>query len=210
MVTRQRIYWIVRDLHLYTGLFVSPFVLVFAFSVFALVHPSGTPTSAASTERVVRGLEIEADVGENTGSARLAAVRHVLDQCMVRGEIGFITHIPKENRLIVPVNVPGRETTVTIDLKGRTAEISNRETGMMGSLVLLHKSPGPHLVDIRMNWMPMRIWHWLADVTVYLVLFLSASGIYLWLLLRSERLVGVVLLTAGALSFVGLVYALIG
>ena len=210
MVTRQRIYWIVRDLHLYTGLFVSPFVLVFAFSVFALVHPSRTPRSAASTERVVRGLEIEADVGENTGSARLAAVRHVLDQCMVRGEIGFITHIPKENRLIVPVNVPGRETTVTIDLKGRTAEISDRETGMMGSLVLLHKSPGPHLVDIRMNWMPMRIWRWLADVTVYLVLFLPASGIYLWVLLRSERRVGVVLLTAGALSFVGLVYALIG
>ncbi len=210
MIVRQRIYWIIRDLHLYTGLFVSPFVLVFAFSVFALVHPSRTPTSAASTERIVRDLDIAADVGEDSGSARLAAVRHVLGQCMVRGEIGFITHIPKENRLIVPVNVPGRETTVTIDPKGRTAELSNRETGMMGSLVLLHKSPGPHLVDIRMNWMPMRIWRWLADVTVYLVLFLSASGIYLWVLLRSERRVGVVLLTAGALSFVGLVYALIG
>ncbi len=207
---RKRIYWIIRDLHLYAGLFVSPFVLVFAFSVFALVHPSRTLTSAPSTERIVRDLDIAADIGEITGSARLAAVRHVLDQCMVRGEIGFITHIPKENKLIVPVNVPGRETTVTIDPKGRTAELSNRETGMMGSLVLLHKSPGPHLVDIRMNWMPMRIWRWLADVTVYLVLFLSASGIYLWVLLRSERRVGVVLLTAGALSFVGLVYALIG
>jgi hypothetical protein len=210
MVTRQRIYWIIRDLHLYAGLFVSPFVLVFSFSVFALVHPSRTPTSAASPHRTVRNLFISADVNRDIGSARLAAVRHVLDQCMVRGEIGFIQHLPKENRLVVPVTVPGRETIVEIDLKDRTAEISNRETGVMGSLALLHKSPGPHLVDIRMNWLPMRIWRWFADFTVYLTLFLSASGIYLWLLLRAERRVGVVLLAAGALSFAGIIYALIG
>ena len=34
----KRFYLITRDLHLYFGLFVSPFVLVFAFSVFFLVH----------------------------------------------------------------------------------------------------------------------------------------------------------------------------
>lgn len=210
MAARRRTYWIIRDLHLYAGLFVSPFVLVFAFSVFALVHPSRTPKSAASPGRTVRNLFISSDVNKEIGSARLVAVRHVLDQCMVRGEIGFIQHLPKENRLVVPVTVPGRETIVTIDLKNRTAEISNRETGVMGSLALLHKSPGPHLVDIRMNWLPMRIWRWFADFTVYLTLFLSASGIYLWLLLRAERRVGVVLLAAGALSFVGIIYALIG
>lgn len=88
MVTRLRIYWIVRDMHLYAGLFVSPFVLVFALSVFALVHPSRTPTSAASTERIVRGLDVPAEIGNNTGSARLVAVRHVLDQCIWPGGDG--------------------------------------------------------------------------------------------------------------------------
>ena len=32
---QKRFYFITRDLHLYSGLFISPFVLLFAFSVFA-------------------------------------------------------------------------------------------------------------------------------------------------------------------------------
>lgn len=65
----------------------------------------------------------------------------------------------------------------------------------------LHKSPGPHLADMRMNWVYMRIWRWLADATVYLLLFVSASGIYLWHVIRAERRAGLVLLAAGAISF---------
>jgi hypothetical protein len=207
---RQRTYWITRDLHLHAGLFVSPFVLVFAFSVLALVHPSGSPTLAGSANRTAGNLRISADIESASWSAKLTAVRNVLDQCQVRGEIGFIRHIAKENRLIVPVSVPGRETVVAIDLNARTAEISDRETGVSGSLILLHKSPGPHLADIRMNWLPMRIWRGMADATVYLMLFISASGIYLWAVLRSERRAGTVLLVAGVFSFMGLVYALVG
>ena len=46
------------------------------------------------------------------------------------------------------------------------------------------------------------------SATVYLVLFLSVSGIYLWAVLRAERRVGLALLAAGAFSFFGLVYAI--
>ena len=137
-------------------------------------------------------------------------MRRVLDQCGVRGEIGFVQHIVKQRRLIVPVSVPGREIVVTLDLNARTALISERKTGLMDSLIMLHKSPGPHLADIRMNWLPMRIWRGLADATVCLILFISASGIYLWAVLRSERRVGMVLLAAGAVSYVGVIYALVG
>jgi hypothetical protein len=49
----------------------------------------------------------------------------------------------------------------------------------------------------------------MADATVYLVLFISFSGIYLWYVLRAERAVGLLLLGAGALSFFGMAYALI-
>jgi hypothetical protein len=83
MVGRQRICWIIRNLHLYTGLFVSPFVLVFAFSVFALVHPSPTPASAASAVRTIGNLHVGAALEAASGSARLAAVRDVLDQCKI-------------------------------------------------------------------------------------------------------------------------------
>lgn len=82
MLTRQRIYWIIRDIHLYAGLLVSPFVLIFAFSVFALVHPSRLSKPAVAGSRTVRNLYVPADIKKDIGSARLAAVRHILDQCM--------------------------------------------------------------------------------------------------------------------------------
>ena len=34
----RRFYVVTKDLHLYFGLFISPFVLLFAVSVFFLVH----------------------------------------------------------------------------------------------------------------------------------------------------------------------------
>jgi hypothetical protein len=49
----------------------------------------------------------------------------------------------------------------------------------------------------------------MADATVYLILFVSVSGIYLWYVLRGERATGLVLLCAGGLSFFGMAYALI-
>ena len=96
-----------------------------------------------------------------------------------------------------------------IDLAARTAAISQRDTGLGDALVALHKSPGPHLVDIRMNWLPMSVWQWLADVTVYLLLFISISGVYLWAVLRAERRIGLALIGAGAVSFFGIIYAVI-
>jgi hypothetical protein len=138
------------------------------------------------------------------------AVRTLLDQAGVHGEIGSIRYIPKEHRLSIPVGVPGRETTFSLDLNTKIATITRRETGIWDALIVLHKLPGPHLADIRMNWLPMRVWRWLADATVYLVLLISASGIYLWTVLRSERRVGIALLLAGGVTFFGMVYAIAG
>jgi hypothetical protein len=115
----------------------------------------------------------------------------------------------KEGKLAIPVTIPGRETTVSISITNREATIVTRETGLANALVTLHKSPGQHGPDIRMNWLFMRVWRWMADTTVYLILFISVSGIYLWYVLRAERTVGVILLFAGALSFFGMAYALI-
>jgi hypothetical protein len=207
---QRRIYLITRDLHLYSGLFLSPFVLLFAFSVFALVHPSSSgPASGAIETAHMENLSVPTNLEALSGRARVDAVRDLLDQAGVHGEIGFIRHFPKQRRLSIPVSVPGRETTLDLDIVTRMATISRRDTGISDALILLHKSPGPHLADIRMNWLPMRVWRWLADVTVYLLLFITASGIYLWTVLRSERRTGIALLIAGAVSFFGLVYALV-
>lgn len=208
---RGRFYLLNRDLHLYLGLFISPFVLVFAVSVFFLVHawvPGITP--GPSTTRVVAtsALPIPGDLQTLSGRPLIDALRPALEKAGVHGEIGFVRHLVKEEKFIIPVTIPGRETTVSLSIASGEATIVTRETGLADALVTLHKSPGQHGPGIRMNWFFMRAWRWMADATVYLVLFISLSGIYLWYVLRAERSVGVILIFAGALSFFGMAYAL--
>ena len=133
---RNRFYLIVRDLHLYTGLFISPFVLVFAISVFYLVHAwvrEQSPRPSAPSRKVT-DLKLASNVQDLSGRARVDAVRSILDQIGVQGEIGFVRHIPKEKRLVVPLSIPGRQTVLTIDLATQSATISERQTGLADAL----------------------------------------------------------------------------
>ena len=204
----RRFYLITRDLHLYFGLFLSPFILVFCVSVFYLVHglaqrPAPGPTDDS---RSVANLSVPPGIATMTGRARVDALRPVLQQLSVHGEIDFVRHVAGEHRLIVPVRLPDRDTIVSLDYEERTATVTTRRQSLGDALVYLHKMPGPHNVDIRGNSLLMRAWRVLADTTAYLLLFITVSGIYLWVALRAERRVGLLLMLAGAGTFWGLVY----
>ena len=178
---RGRFYQLVRDLHLYLGLFSSPFVLVFAVSVFFLVH-AWRPgiTSELSATRVVSDLPLPANWKALSGRPLIDALKPALEKAGVPGEVGFVRHLVKEEKLIIPVVIPGRETTVSINIATREATLVTRNTGLADALVTLHKSPGQHGPAIRGNWFYMKAWRWMADATVYLILFISVSGVYLW------------------------------
>src|SRR6266498_6143648 len=114
---RGRFYRIIRDLHLYLGLFSSPFVLVFAISVFFLVHtwlPKLAPET--SNTRVVSALPLPANLQTLSGRPLIDALKPALEKANVHGEVGFVQHMVKEEKLIIPVTVPGRQTTVSISI----------------------------------------------------------------------------------------------
>ncbi len=205
----RRLYLLTRDLHLYVGLFISPFILVFAISVFVLLHGAtggvGRDSSAAS--QTVTGVRLPAGAELLQGRARLDALRPVLDGLGVQGEIDFIRHIARERRLVIPVTVPGRDTTVTLDYAQGIAVITSRPQPFGEALAYLHRTPGPHNVELRGNAFFMRLWRLMADATAYLLVFVTVSGVYLWTALRAERRVGVTLLAAGTASFLLLIYA---
>jgi hypothetical protein len=190
-------------------LLIAPLVLVFAVSVFFLVHAWIPGALKHLSIRTAGDLPIPAGVDRLNGRELVDALRVVLDRLDVHGEVNFVRRIPKEKRLVIPVIVPGREVSVELDLETRSAVIAERGNSVWSALVYLHKMPGQHNAALRGNWVYMRIWRWLADATVYLVLFISLSGIYLWAVLRAERRIGVALLGAGAFSFFGLIYALL-
>src|SRR5215467_10977152 len=105
---KGRFYLLTRDLHLYLGLLISPFVLVFAISVFFLVHswlPGRTRDPAAT--RVVADLRLPDKLEALSGRALIDAVRPALDQAGVQGEVGWVQHFAEKQRLVLPVSVPG-------------------------------------------------------------------------------------------------------
>jgi hypothetical protein len=197
-----------RDLHLYAGLFISPFLLLFAASVFFLNHGKivlGEPPPGA----IFHDLTIPDGFDRLQGREAVNRAREILAQLPVTGEIGFLRYNRAERHLLFPVSRPGLEATVDVDLDAQSASVSARRTGIWEAMAFLHKMPGPHNVAIRGNWPVLRVWTWFADATIYLTLFISLSGIYLWYALKAERAIGLTLLAAGAVTLCGLIYAVV-
>ena len=197
-----------RDLHLYFGLFVSPFVLLFAASVFYLNHGKLLSTRNLAAE-TYRNLTIPDGFDRLKGREAVERAKAILPQVGVTGEIGFLRYVAKDRHLIFPVSRAGSEATVDVSLDERTATVTRRSMSLWESVSYLHKMPGPHNVAIRGNWVGTEMWRWLADATVYLLLFISLSGVYLWWAIKAERRIGTMLVAAGAVTFFGLIFAIL-
>lgn len=195
-------------LHVYGGLFLTPFAVIFALSVFVLNH---APVESPRAERVMEAVKVDIPAGVESMPARerIDRLRPMLDKLGVRGEVSFVRYLPDEGRLVMPMSTPSTESTVELDLRARTAKVRTRDTSTLRGTVYLHKLPGPHLVNIRGNWIVIRIWRFLADGTVYLFLLSTLSGLILWWILRPLRRVGFAWLLAGTVTFIGAIYALV-
>ena len=197
-----------RDLHLYCGLFVSPFVLLFSASVFYLNHGKLVPGAEPPAD-IYRDLTIPDGFDRLKGREAVERAKAILPQVKASGEIGFLRYVAKERRLIFPVSRAGTEATVDVDLDARMATVTRRSMGLMESVSYLHKMPGPHNVAIRGNWVGTNAWRVLADATIYVLMFISLSGVYLWWAIRAERRVGLALLGAGGITFFGLIFVIL-
>lgn len=188
-------YRLTRNLHLWFGLFLSPFLVVYAVSTI-LVNHNVAPGRAAPD--VGRG---PFDVVVPDEADKVALAKDIIAQLGVVGEIGGVRMQPRRQRIIIPVNIPGVRKRVIVNTDTGRATVMTKRAGVMSGLVYLHFAPGQHLVGVSGNWFWMRLWGWMADATVYVTLLLTASGVYLWAVLRAERKTGLIVLGAGVVSF---------
>lgn len=193
----------IRDLHLYAGLFLCPFVLLFAGSTFLLNHPAHAPSGPPEPKREVT---VQLPAGE-PGS--IGHAREILRQIGVTGEMDYVRHNAKSGRLFIPVTRPGETARVEVDLRAKTATIERETRGLGEALNYLHKMPGPHNVSFRGNWVYMGWWKITTDAAVYGILFLTVSGLYLWWKWKAERTVGWALVGSGAATVAILVGAIV-
>lgn len=194
-----------RDLHADLGMFLAPFLVLFAVSTLLLNHvgfaalrraPATPPTAET----------IPVDPTGVPGS--LAQARELLRQLGIKGEIDYLSHDSRAGTLMIPVTTPGEIVRVDVDLKSRSARISRREQGLAGALVYWHKMPGPHNASVRGNWVVMVWWAAMADGVVYGLLLVTVTGLLLWWRCRPDRVSGIVALGAGVVSLVAVVAGL--
>jgi hypothetical protein len=237
-------YQINRQLHLYVGVFLCPFLVVFAISTIVLNHPSPpdpdnpkfvkttetvplsipalvTDNLATAQEKLTEAQAITGDSEEDKAAkqaANLAAntannaaasalTEHALQELGLTGELMAFGPI-RNNQKKISLMVPGRSTFITLDVAKEEAFFEYRDFDLLDTMVYLHRNPGPHKTK-GVNWSGSKAWAWIADWTVYLTFFLTATGIYLWIVIKAERKVGLVLMGAGVVTFVGLSYAIL-
>lgn len=196
----KKYYPSVRALHLYFGLFISPFVLIFCISVLVLNHPGFF--NRMDPVKVLPDIKTKLDrVPYDTSD--LETAKAIIKKLNITGEIDFISK--NDSSISFPVNKPGLKTYVKVNVNTDSVYITRKYEGTVRATTYLHLMPGPHNVKIRGNSAFMKIWELLADVVVYLLLFLTVTGIFLWYILKNERMIGFYSIALGLLFFMGLI-----
>lgn len=192
----KQFYPFVRSLHLYFGLFISPFVLIFGLSALCFNHPAilNSLSPMGATQETRTKLD---RIPYDTTDLRTA--RAIIEKLGIEGDVDFINQ--NDDMISFPVNKPGLRTHITVDKRTDSVRISQQEEGAYRAMTFLHSMPGQHNVKVRGNSVFMKVWRVLADVTVYLLLFLSISGVFLWYFLKAERNVGYFSITLGVIVF---------
>lgn len=192
----KQYYPLVRSLHLYFGLFISPFVLIFSISVLVFNHP-GVINSLSSVKRMdevkTRLDKIPYDTTD------LLTARAIIQKLGIRGEVDFINQ--NGDRISFPVKKPGLTTHITVNKHNDSVLIRRQEEGAYRAMAFLHSMPGQHNQKVRGNSGFIKVWRALADVVVYLLLFLTISGVFLWYFLKVERNPGYFSITLGMALF---------
>jgi hypothetical protein len=194
-----------RTLHLYIGLFVSPFVLIFSVSVLMLNH-AGYLNRVMPVKRLPVIKTHLDKIPYDTSDLQTA--KAIIKKLEIKGEIDFISQ--NDGHISFPVTLPGERTKIEVNKYTNDVLITRDEEGVFRATNYLHKMPGPHNTKIRGNANFMTNWRVLADIVVYLMLFLSASGIFLWYFLKAERKLGWLAIISGAIIFTGLLLFILG
>lgn len=191
----------IHTLHLYFGLYLSPFILVFSISVLLFNH-----NGFLNRINPVKTLpEIRTRLDSIPYNATdLGTAKAIIKKLGIKGEIDFIAK--NARGITFPVRVPGLKTLVEINTSTKNVLITRQQEGSLRGMSYLHIMPGQHNAKIRGNSVFIKIWRKIADAVVYLLLFITTSGIILWYILKSERKPGVYAAILGVLIFTGFLF----
>jgi hypothetical protein len=205
----KKYYKKIEDIHLYAGLFISPFIIIFSISALILNHDfidwqedwqKWTFSVDDNVDETVKFYLPSTDITE------IDYAKDILKQLNITGEISNI--FGDSISMYIPVTKPGYRISIKADLISGIAYINSEKVNFWKKLIWLHKMPGPHNANIRGNWMYTQLWSSIVDLSVICLFLSSITGIILWFCLKNERNIGLIALLIGFLSIVSLVIGL--
>lgn len=180
----------IRNTHLILGMASVLFVLVYAVSAAQMAH------RIRLTPRVE-----EEDVTLTAGLAARPLADALMAQRGYGGELGQTQMTP--NGFRVNIARPGTLYVVNYNRTTGQAHIRRETRSFLGVLNRLHHQHGLHHADGVLN-----AWGWALLIVSVGMLFIGASGVYLWFKIHKERTVGAILLAANVVISLGLLVAL--
>lgn len=187
-----------RKIHTYTGLFFLLSFCLFAVSGFMLNH------RWAIWEYWSERVETEHDISVTLPAegSTLEIARSVLNQIDIAGEIRTLRMDSESSRLEINTTRPGLKTHVVLDTNTGSGTLTTTELNAWELLPSMHVMAGLHSnIPEKKNWGWTQAWSLVMDLTAIAMLVLATSGVYMWIGLKTERRIGLLVLETGAAAF---------
>ena len=192
----SKISLVVRRIHLFTGLFLAPWMVMYALSTMVMTHHHlvnsfyGSASPALVTER-----ELDYSRSFPADAAREDIARQILDDLGLEG-----AHSVSGGRngrpLVIQRQHAMPQRRITYDPSKSRIAIQREEFRASTFLERMHRRRGynqPYALE--------DTWGFTVDIAVVTMVFWSLSGIWLWWGLRTTRFWGALSLAVGAILF---------
>jgi len=176
------------QLHLYAGLVCSAYLLVYGVSSLAFNHGWGVGPAAREARQWTAMVAVPA------ADAPQAMAEDIRDRLGLMGGVPpWEVRGDGSTSLRFSVDHPGKSYQVQWQRSQEAAQVSETRKGGWSILRAMHglayAVPGSRF---------LHAWSWYTEITTWLVVLLSLSGVYLWAARRIELYVGGILLATFA------------
>jgi hypothetical protein len=186
-----------RKLHIYAGLFLLFFILLFSFSGLLLNHGQWKFASfwqeRKESEKVIR-------IAIPSPRDSSALIGYLMKELNITGEISEVRSNPES--LSFRVARPGLIRNITADLKTGGCIIKEMEFNWWGKIRSLHTFNGSDKAhpEVKPNWSVTRLWRLTMDIVAIGLIFLCQSSWIMWSKVRKNYPAGFIFLIMGIIG----------
>jgi hypothetical protein len=192
-----------RRTHLYLGLLLMPWLLMYGVSSFIIIHHSWFPNDKPARELLFEKTYTRAvnTQGANNSPALRAAAQEILKECDLEG--AFWVDKPKPDTLHIDRFSFRDSINLTYSSKDQKLKAERRARRLSDVPVQMHVRGGYGQPGF---W--QKFWGLLVDVACVGIVIWVASGLIMWWRLPRFRAWGAIAVGGGILSFLLLVWTL--